>query len=69
MCSQPAAEPGSGIDVQARVHREGKHYVIDISGWGITQADSPRAIVLMAQDYVASLAGVNPREVRVQLVS
>lgn len=55
------------LTVRAHVHREGRFYVIDVEGFGVTQADNPRAVVATAQDYVASLADIDPAEVQVVL--
>lgn len=55
------------LTVQAQVHREGRFYVIDVQGFGVTQALSPRKVIATVQDYVASLANVDPGQVQVEL--
>lgn len=56
------------LHVKAHVHREGRFFVINIRDYGVTQAESAGEVVLMATDYVASLAEVEPGQVVVHLV-
>lgn len=51
--------------VRATVHREGDMWVIEVDGWGATQAHQLSEVDRMARDYVASLADVDPADVEV----
>lgn len=56
------------LQVKARVHREGPWYVIDVDGYGVTQAESALSTLRMARDLVAMVADVDPGQVAVTFV-
>lgn len=57
----------SRVSVTARAHREGRFWVVDVAGYGVTQAERLPDIDLMARDYVACMDDVRPEDVDVSL--
>ena len=57
----------SRVSVTAKAHREGRLWVIEIAGYGVTQAERRQDISTMAGDYVACMSDIDPGLVDVQV--